>query len=344
MGRRNLGVLAVTRAPNLNPAPADNSERGGLRLGARGALHSRLGTPVVSRHAARVRVLIVGCGYVGLPLGAELVRRGHAVCGLRRSADGAGELLAAGVTPVVGDVTEPESLRALPGPFDWVVNTVSSSKGGADVYRAVYVEGTRNLIAWLTGGALQKFVHTSSTSVYGQADGGEVTEVSETEPRAETGKLLVETENLLVAAARERSFPAVVLRVAGIYGPGRGHLFQQYLRDEARISGDGIRLLNMIHRDDVVGAAIAALERGEPGRIYNVADDEPVSQLDFFRWLSVQLRKPLPPFASAEESAGRKRGVTNKRVSNRRLREELGCGLKYPTFREGYAEEMRRGS
>ena len=94
----------------------------------------------------------------------------------------------------------------------------------------------------------------------------------------------------------------------------------------------------------MVGAAIAALEQGEPGRIYNVADDEPVSQLDFFRWLSVQLRKPLPPFASAEESAGRKRGVTNKRVSNRRLREELGCGLKYPTFREGYAEEMRRAS
>ena len=79
MGRRNLGVLAVTRAPNLNPAPADNSERGGLRLrlGARGALHSRLGSARVSRHAARVRVLIVGCGYVGLPLGAELVRRGR---------------------------------------------------------------------------------------------------------------------------------------------------------------------------------------------------------------------------------------------------------------------------
>ncbi len=287
-------------------------------------------------------MLIVGCGYVGLPLGAELVRRGHAVCGLRRTADGAGDLLASGVTPVVGDVTQPESLRALPGPFDWVVNTVSSSKGGADVYRAVYLEGTRNLLAWLAGGAVRKFVHTSSTSVYGQTDGGEVTEESAAEPRAETGRLLVETENLLLAAARERDFPAVVLRVAGIYGPERGHLFQQYLRDEARISGDGSRLLNMIHRDDVVGAAIAALERGEAGRIYNVADDAPVSQLDFFRWMSEQLGKPLPPFASAEENAGRKRGVTNKRVSNRRLREELGCGLKFPSFREGYAAEMRR--
>ncbi|MEQ2008756.1 MAG: SDR family oxidoreductase [Limisphaerales bacterium] len=282
----------------------------------------------------------MGCGYVGLPLGAELARRGHTVFGLRRTADGAGELRAAGVTPLVGDVTQPESLRALPGPFDWVVNTVSSSKGGAEVYRSVYVEGTRNLIAWLAGSGVRKFIHTSSTSVYAQTDGGEVTEESAAEPLAETGRLLVETENLLLAAARERKFPAVVLRVAGIYGAGRGHLFQQFLRDEARISGDGSRLLNMIHRDDVVGAAIAALERGEPGRIYNVADDEPVSQLEFFQWMSGQLHKPLPPSASAEENAGRKRGLTNKRVSNRRLREELGCGLRFPSFREGFAAEI----
>lgn len=301
-----------------------------------------LGRTARSRHRARVRVLIVGCGYVGLPLGAELARRGHTVFGLRRTADGAEGLRAAGITPVVGDVTKPESLRALPGPFDWVVNTVSSSKGGADVYRAVYVEGTRNFIAWLAGSPVRKFIYTSSTSVYAQADGGEVTEESAVEPQAETGRLLVETENMQLAAARERGFPAIVLRVAGIYGPERGHLFQQFLRGEARLSGDGSRLLNMIHRDDVVGAAIAALERGEPGRIYNVADDEPVSQLEFFRWLAGQLGKPLPPFASAEEGAGRKRGLTNKRVSNRRMREELKCQLKYPTFREGYTAEMRR--
>lgn len=287
-----------------------------------------------------MRVLIVGCGYVGLPLGAELARRGHEVFGLRRTADGAGELRAAGLTPVVADVSQPESLRAVPGPFDWVVNTVSSSKGGAEVYRAVYVEGARNLIAWLAGSGVRKFIHTSSTSVYAQADGSVVTEESPAEPQAETGKLLVEAENLLLAAARERGFPAVVLRVAGIYGAGRGHLFQQFLRDEARISGDGGRLLNMIHRDDVVGAAIVALERGEPGRIYNVADDEPVSQLEFFRWLAEQLHKPLPPYASAEESANRKRGVTNKRVSNRRLREELGWAPRFPSFREGYAAEL----
>ncbi len=301
-----------------------------------------LGRPARLPQTAAVRVLIVGCGYVGLPLGAELVRRGHTVAGLRRTPEGSGELVAAGITPLAGDVTRPETLQPLPGPFDWVVNTVSSSKGGADVYRAVYVEGTRNLLAWLAGSPLRKFIYTSSTSVYAQNDRGEVTEASPAEPKSDTGRLLVETENLLLAAAREHGFPAVVLRVAGIYGPERGHLFQQYLRDEARLSGDGSRLLNMIHRDDVVAAAIAALERGEPGQIYNVADDEPVSQLAFFQWLAEQLHRPLPPPASQAENANRKRGVTNKRVSNRRLREELHCALKFPTFREGYAAEMQR--
>lgn len=272
----------------------------------------------------------------------ELVRLGHEVFGLRRSSGGESELRAGGITPLVGDVTQPTSLSELPGPFDWVVNAVSSSKGGADVYRSVYLDGTRNLLAWLATMPVRKFVYTSSTSVYGQTDGSEVTEEAPAQPATETGRLLVETEGLLLAAAQAMNFPAVILRVAGIYGPGRGHLFQQFLRDEARIGGDGRRLINMVHREDVVGGIVAALERGVPGRIYNVADEEAVSQLDFLTWLAGQLQKPLPPFASVAENAARKRGLTNKQVANFRLRMELGYQLTYPNFRAGYAAEMRR--
>src|SRR5512139_383105 len=96
-----------------------------------------------------MRVLIVGCGYLGLPLGADLVRRGHEVFGLRRSPGGEGKSREVGVVPVTGDVTRLEDLERLPGPFDWVVNTVSSSRGGVEVYRQVFLNGTRNLIAWL---------------------------------------------------------------------------------------------------------------------------------------------------------------------------------------------------
>ena len=287
-----------------------------------------------------MRVLILGCGYVGRPLGVALARAGHEVLGVRRDVAGAEELQAQGITPIIADITRREDLEKIPGPFDWVINTVSSTKGGVEEYRAVYLEATRHLIEWFSKRLPQKYLYTSSTSVYAQTDGSWVTEESPTEPPGDTSRVLVETEQLLLQATREKNFPAIILRVAGIYGPGRGHLFQQYLRGEARLAGDGSRLINMIHRDDVVRAAVAALERGQPGRIYNVADDEPVTQREFFTWLSHQLGKPMPPPATEEENARRKRGLTQKRVSNRRLREELRCELLHPTFREGYAGEI----
>jgi len=289
-----------------------------------------------------MRALIVGCGYVGLPLGKELARQGHEVSGLRRSALAEAEMKAAGITPLHADITQPETLAKLPRDFDWVVNCAASGGGGAEDYRKIYLEGNRNLVAWLAGSPLKKFIYTSSTSVYGQNDGSVVTEKSPVEPDADTAKVLVATEKLLLAAAAEHRFPAVVLRVAGIYGPARGHGFKQFLRGEARIEGDGARWLNLIHRDDLIGVIIAALERGVPGEIYNVADNGPVTQRKFFEWLAAELKRPLPPIIPAEDEIRRTRGVTNKRVSNAKLRAELKCEFRFPDFRAGYAAEIAR--
>jgi nucleoside-diphosphate-sugar epimerase len=289
-----------------------------------------------------VRVLIIGCGYVGVPLGAELVRQGHEVFGLRRTAEASAELVEAGIAPLAGDLTDPDVLSRLPGPFDWVVNLASSNRGGAEVYREVYLEGARKIVDWLSASPPMKYVYTSSTSVYGQIDGSVVEESHVAEPVTETGKILVETENVLIAAARERSFPAVTLRVAGIYGPGRGHLFLKFLKGEARMAADPERLINMIHLTDLVNAIIGALREGRPGEIYNAADDEPVGQGDFFGWLAETLGRELPPVASEEELKRRKRGVTNKRVSNKKLKSELGVALKFPDFRAGYTAEIER--
>ncbi|MBI3848725.1 MAG: SDR family oxidoreductase [Verrucomicrobia bacterium] len=289
-----------------------------------------------------MRVLIAGCGYVGLPLGTELLRQGHEVFGVRRANAAAAELKAAGIQALIADITKPEELVRLPGPFDWVVNCVSSSKGRVEEYRQVYLNGTRNLIEWLSALPPRKFVYTSSTSVYGQTDGSAVKESSPVEPASETGKVLVDAEKLLLDAARQKQFPAIVLRVAGIYGPERGHLFQQYLKNEAKIEGQGERILNMIHRDDLVGIIFAALKNGRPGEIYNAVDDEPVAQIHFFRWLSETLGKSMPPLAAETDKPGRKRGLTNKKVQNRKLKMELGYQFKYPTFRQGYTAEIQR--
>src|SRR5688572_24872083 len=192
-----------------------------------------------------MRVLIVGCGYVGLPLGHELAKQRHEVFGLRRSSAEDEQLKAAGVTPLHADITRPETLVNLRRHFDWVVNCAASAGGGAEDYRRLYVEGTRHLIQWLDSSPPQKYVYTSSTSVYGQNDGALVTESDPVAPPTETSRILVETENLLRVAAATRNFPAVILRVAGIYGPARGYWLKQFLNHEARIEGKGERHLNM---------------------------------------------------------------------------------------------------
>jgi nucleoside-diphosphate-sugar epimerase len=289
-----------------------------------------------------MRVLIVGCGYVGIPLGQTLVARNHSVVGVRRSPDADAELRAAGIEPAHVDITRAEQFGQLTGPFDWVVNTVASSRGGGpDDYRQVYHQGTRNLLDWLAPQPPRKYVYTSSTGVYGQNDGSLVKESSPTEPSTPTAKVLVETEALLLAAAQTQ-FPAVILRVAGIYGPDRGHLFKQFLNNEAIIPGQGLRCLNMIHRDDLIGVILTALEHGRPGEIYNAVDNEPVAQVHFLRWLSETLGKLMPPFGPEETESDRKRGLTHKKVSNRKVTMELGYRFKFPTFRQGYTAEIKR--
>ena len=92
----------------------------------------------------------------------------------------------------------------------------------------------------------------------------------------------------------------------------------------------------------IASCVVAALQSGRPGEIYNACDEEPVTQIHFFRWLSETLGRDMPPFSGGEGAAPGKRAATNKKVSNRKLRMELGCALRYPTFRQGYTAEIRR--
>ncbi|MFO1488280.1 MAG: SDR family oxidoreductase [Verrucomicrobiota bacterium] len=288
-----------------------------------------------------MRVLIVGCGYVGTPLGAELVRRGHEVFGLRRNPAAAGELQAEGIRPVFADFTQRDQLESLPRNFDWVVNCAAPGGGTVEGYRALYLEGTNNLLGWLRAHPPRHYVYTSSTSVYGQNDGSWVDEQSATEPGTETGDILVATEQLVLKETVGK-FPATILRSTGIYGPGRGYWLRQFLAGEARLEGQGGRFLNMIHRDDLAGSIIAVLLRGRPGQIFNACDCEPVTQRGLYTWLSEQLGRPLPPSVGENPESLRRRAVTNKRISNGLLRREIGQTFLYPSFREGYAAELKR--
>src|SRR5437016_2453906 len=139
-----------------------------------------------------MRVLVVGCGYVGLPLAMELARVGHEVWGVRRAV-ARNDTKEAGIHLVAADITRPADVARLPRGLDWVINCVSATGGGAEDYRRLYLEGMRNLLAWLAPSPPRKFLYTSSTSVYGQEDGSLVGETSPAEPKAETSKVLVQT-------------------------------------------------------------------------------------------------------------------------------------------------------
>lgn len=285
-----------------------------------------------------MRILIVGCGYVGIPLGALLARSGHSVFGLRRSSESDQQLTAAGITPLHADVSDPGSLPKNPG-FDVVFNLVSSTRGGEEEYRQVYLEGTRNLLHWLSAAPPRVYLYTSSTSVYAQADGSWVSEESPAAPDSPTSQVLIEAEQELVKAHCETTFPSIIVRASGIYGPERGHLFKQFLSGEATMREDGNAWINMIHVEDLAAALAHLMAHGKPGEIYNATDDQPVTQRAFFHWLSDQLNRSMPPAAPADPN--RKRGLTNKRISNVKLK-STGYQFKYPTFREGYFAEMRR--
>ncbi len=288
-----------------------------------------------------MRVLIVGCGYVGLPLAAQLIDQGHGVVGIRRTSAGAGTLVAAGVELMVADISRAEFVLP-PGRFDGVVFAAAAGPGAdAEGLRAVHLDGLRRVLDLIRGDGPAKFVHLSSIGVYGQQGGVLVKETSATEPRTVADRVQLESEGLVRMAANA-GLPSVILRVAGIYGPDRMPVLDRFLKNETRIAGQGTRHLNMVHRDDVVTAIMAALRSGRAGECYNVVDQEPVTEIHFYSWLAEALGKSVPPHAAAGTDPSQLAEAVDQKVSNRRLTMELGCRLKYPNFRLGYTAEMKR--
>jgi len=268
------------------------------------------------------RVLIAGCGYVGLATARLLSSAGWEVTGLTHSSQSAQALAKESFPVVCGDLGDETSLRALRlTAMDAAVHCASSGRGGAEQYRRVYLDGVRNLLAVFPE---VRLVFTSSTSVYAQIDGGVVTEESPARPDRETGQLLRAAEDLALASG------GVAARLAGIYGPARSVLLKKFFSGEAVIEGDGARYVNQIHRDDAA-AALALLVTTRASGIFNIADSTPLPQREVYGWLAEHFQRPLPP--SGPVDPNRKRGVTHKQVSNARLRAQ-GWSPRYPSFRD----------
>jgi nucleoside-diphosphate-sugar epimerase len=275
------------------------------------------------------RVLIVGCGYVGEAAANAFHEEGWEVEGWTATAESAAKLAGRPypVRPV--DVTDVTAVSNASGEVDVVIHCVSSRGGDEKQYRRLYFEGAQNLLRAFPRAAL---LFTSSTSVYGQTDGSVVDESIPAEPRHEKGKILRETEKVVLAAG------GIVLRLGGIHGPHRSFFLSRLL--EGRMPAEGNdRLINQIHRDDIVSALLLLADRRADyrGEIFNVVGDQAVKASDAYEWLSSQLGRPL--VSDAGEACQRKRGGSNKQVSNRKLR-ALGWEPRYPDFESAMTESI----
>ncbi|MFQ5734046.1 MAG: SDR family oxidoreductase [Planctomycetaceae bacterium] len=278
-----------------------------------------------------MRKRVVGCGYLGRRVADVWVKAGDDVFAMTRSDRRAKEFRAAGIEPVLGDVTLPETLAALPA-VDTVLYAVGFDRSIGDSMRDVYVGGLRNVLDRIAD-STRRFLYVSSTSVYGQTGGEWVDEDSSCKPVTPNGIVCRDAERLVWDAfppgdADERR-GANVLRLAGIYGPGRMLRRIEAVRSGEPIAGDAEAFLNLIHVNDAVRILRACENIGRPGRSYLVCDDHPPTRREYYETLAELSNAPTPVFDATAQTG------LNKRCHNDRIKTELGVSLRYPAVRDG---------
>jgi nucleoside-diphosphate-sugar epimerase len=235
------------------------------------------------------------------------------------------------VTPLALDLCAPGAAAELPRDLDAVVACQSAGADGAEAYRRAYVDATRALLETIrASGRPATFVYTGSTGVFGQRDGGDVDEESPPAPASPAAEVLVEAERLVLGADAP-GLRANLLRLSGLYGPGRNWPVERVRSGQIALGpGDGT-WLNLCHLDDAVVAVLAVLERGVPGRVYHASDAEPVRRRDLVTWVAGRLGIPPPRLPAG----GSGPTLPDRRIHAERTRADLGTSLRHPTFREG---------
>ncbi|HEY3242864.1 MAG TPA: SDR family oxidoreductase [Phycisphaerae bacterium] len=268
-------------------------------------------------------VAIVGCGYVGTALGAEWVRRGRDVLGTTTTPARLAELQSLGIRPALVEIADCQRLHTLLADRDAVYLTVARGKQQRG-YEAVYLAGVPNLSRAVDGTPVQRVIYTSSTSVYGQNDGSWVDETSPTNPTNENGRILLATERELLDGAQRAGASAVVLRLSGIYGPGRDPA-GRLERVAGQERSDGQTYVNLIHRDDIVEVMVRLLDSDFSG-VMCLNNDRPILRCELYDPLLAAAG--LPPI----RWRGDDQNPRGKRVRNDLMKRTLGLTLAHPEY------------
>lgn len=278
------------------------------------------------------RILLAGCGQLGLPLAQRLANT-HQVWGLARRA----RAPEAGIQFIQADLSQPDTLTDLPAQIDTLIYCVTPSERTEEAYRAIYVDGLRNLVSALSQhSTLQHLFYVSSTSVYGQSDHEWVDEDSPTTAKSFSGRIIREGEVL----AQSLCPNACIIRFSGIYGGNRSRLIDMVRSGRATLKTRQ-NFSNRIHEDDCIGFMAHLLNLAFAGKpllpCYLASDSQPTDQNDVLNMLADMLDVTL----DYGDAPLLREGVGSKRCRNTRML-ETGYELKYPTYVEGYAEMLGR--
>ncbi|HZY34418.1 MAG TPA: NAD-dependent epimerase/dehydratase family protein [Rhodanobacter sp.] len=269
------------------------------------------------------RILLAGCGDLGERVAQRLRARGDEVWALRRQPPARG---GHGIHWLRGDLTDPASLHELPVGITRLVYLPAPATRDKAAYRAIFVDGLRHLLDALDRRKLARVLFVSSSAVYGEHDGDWVDEATPTGPPGFNGAVLLEAEQWLA----EQSLPSTVLRLAGLYGPGRLQLIERLRAGQLRVPRETPHWANRIHVDDAAAAVAHLLQLKSPQPLYLGVDDTPMPLDELYDFLAALIDAPLPAEGAAPA------GVGSKRLRNARLRAS-GWAPQWPDAREGYA-------
>jgi len=277
-------------------------------------------------------LLIIGYGHIGQRVARLALQAGMTVYATSRRPEKRTEMQSVGVCPVAFDITKPQTAKHLPAASAWLWCPAFDRTQGLPVYDVV-VGGLQHALEHAPK-TLENVVFTSTTSVYHQSAGEWVDETSPTEPATPSGQASLAAEILLHAWARTEHRNATVLRLSGLYGPGR------WIRRASIEAGEPIACLpdtwlNLVHSDDAATACLKALAANQPGT-YCISDNRPVLRREFYETSARLLKAPAPNFIAptSPDFAG------NKRVSNRLAIEKLGWQPVYSDIDAGLKHGM----
>ncbi len=277
--------------------------------------------------------LILGCGYLGLRVAQKWVEQGLSVAATTRSIQKSEQLKKMGLQPILCDLMKRESLAHLPE-SKILLHAVAVDRHSRESMRALYIDGTRNLLDAVDQ-RCERIFYISSTSVYGHSAGETITEESECEPVRENGQICLEAEKIV----RESGTDSVVFRLAGIYGPGRLIARIDQAKRSLPVPGNPDAWLNLVHVEDCVAAIDAAGKTDLKNETILVSDDLPVRRREYYQLLAKLLQTAPPVFDATRKDPKGERG-DGKRCDNSKLHQLLLSNLRYPSIKEGLPEAI----